>query len=176
MAVLGAMASKVASNRFSVANLHYFVHTRRWYWFSSNPDGASGTAGRLLAGANGYGPFNVATMYLGGDEPAEGLVASVPFGPHNIYIDPNIPTTDNGSGALTGTYDVGIALKTDDAWLFEGAMRTRALSEVLSGTLEVRFQVYNYLAFLLRYGQSLCLASGAGFAAPASAFGAEILY
>lgn len=175
-AVMGAQASQIAQNRFSVQNLHYFVNPRRWYWFATASDGVSGTAGRPLAGNDRFGPFNVAALEDAGDEPAEGLVAQVPFGPHNIYIDANVPTTDNGSGVLTGTYDVSIALKTDDAWLFEGALRTRALSEVLSGTLEVRFQVFNYIAFLLRYGQSLCIASGAGFAAPASAFGAEILY
>jgi hypothetical protein len=51
-----------------------------------------------------------------------------------------------------GTNDLALGAHWDDLWLFEGQVRTRVLSEVLSGTLQVRFQVYNYVAFLARYG------------------------
>jgi uncharacterized protein YneR len=67
---------------------------------------------------------------------------------------------------LSGTNDVAIAAKWDDLWLFESDLRVRVLSEVLSGSLEVRFQVFNYVAFLARYGQSIALSQGTYFAAP----------
>ena len=39
-----------------------------------------------------------------------------------------------------------IAGVMDDLYLWEGELRSRTLSEVLSGTLQVRFQVYGYAA------------------------------
>ena len=55
---------------------------------------------------------------------------------------------------------------TSSAWLFQGALRTDVFREVLSSSLGVRFQIRNYAAFLLRYGQSFAIATGTGFAAP----------
>lgn len=173
-AVQAAMVSKIAYNRYNLQNVHLLMHPRRWFWYASSMDGASGTSGRPLVESSGFGPFNVAEIEQG-NVPFEGLAGSLPFGP-NVYIDGNVPTTDNGSGVLSGTFDVGVAAKWDDLWLFEGNLRTRVLPEILSGTLEIRYQVYNYVAFLARYGQSITLAQGAGFAAPVSPFGAEITF
>jgi HK97 family phage major capsid protein len=161
---LGAMASKLATNRLSTENVHFLLHPRRWYWYGTALDGANGTVGRPIVGTDGFGPFNVSGLHDGGA--AEGHVGRAAFGPHDIYASANVPITDNGSGALSGTFDVAIGAKWDDLWLLEGSLRTRVLPEVLSGTLEVRFQVYNYVAFLVRYGQSIVLAQGAGLAAP----------
>lgn len=55
------------------------------------------------------------------------------------------PTDGTGSG---DTFTPVIAGVFDDLLLFEGEIRTRALQEVLSGTLQVRFQVYSYIAFM----------------------------
>ncbi len=163
VSVLGAMASQVATNRYDLSNLHFVMHPRRWFWYATSLDGNK----RPLVESSAMGPFNVAAL----EEsmvPAEGLAGRAPFGP-NVYIDANVPSTDNGSGALTGTNDVAIAAKWDDLWLFEGALRTRVLPEILSGTLEIRYQVFNYVAFLARYGQSIAIAQGTGMAAPTGA-------
>lgn len=170
--VRGAMASRIATNRFSVQDLHYVEHPRRWYWYSTALDGAEGKSGRPLVNSADFGPFNVSALVTGGEEPAEGLVGRVPYGPHGIYIDANVPILDKEGTPGAGTADVGIAAKWDDLWLFEGALRTRVLNEVLSGTLEIRFQVFNYYAFLVRYGQSIAIATGTGFAPPTGALGA----
>ncbi len=53
-------------------------------------------------------------------------------------------------------------------------MRTRVLPEILSGTLQVRVQVYNYFAFLVRYGQSICVIQGTGLAAPTGSIDSSI--
>lgn len=172
--VLGAMASKASYNRFDLTNFHFLLHPRRWFWFATSLDGANGTSGRPIVGSDRTGPFNVSALEQD-MVPAEGLAGQVPFGP-NAYIDGNVPTTDNGSGALSGTYDIAVGAKWDDLWLFEGDLRTRVLPEVLSGTLEVRFQVYNYLAFLVRYGQSISLGQGSGFAGPAGAIDPSIQF
>jgi len=172
--VLNANTSRIAYNRFDLSNVHHLVHPRRWFWYAGAVDGASGTSGRPLVESSSFGPFNVAALEQA-SVPMEGLAGRLAAG-QNVYIDGNVPTTDNGSGVLTGSYDLAITAKWDDLWLFEGDLRTRVLPEILSGTLQVRFQVYNYVAFLARYGQSIALAQGAGFAAPASAFGSEVTF
>jgi len=160
---LAAMASQLATNRYSVEGVHFLLHPRRWYWASSALDGASGTVGRPIFSNPAFGPYN-ASVLNDRTGNAEGRVGSVAFGPHDIYIDANVPTSD-ATGGGSGQ-DVAIGAKWDDLWLFEGALRTRVLPEVLSGNLEIRFQVFNYVAFLARYGQSIVLATGAGLAQP----------
>lgn len=150
--------SSIAQNRFSTQNIAFFVHPRRWYWHV----GALDSQNRPLVLPTNFSMFNAIAVNRGMDV-AEGWVGDAPTG-HPVYVDPNITTSDTaGSGS---GQDISLCLKTDDAFLFEGEMRQRSLPEVLSGTLQVRFQVYNYLAFLLRYGQSLVIGSGTGFAAP----------
>jgi hypothetical protein len=172
--VLAALASKVSYNRFDLKNFSFLLHGRRWFWFASALDGASGTSGRPVVNVNENGPFNVSVL---ADSPTldEGFAGTTSFGA-KVYIDANVPTTDNGSGALSGTYDVAIGAKWDDLWLFEGEPRFRVLPEILSGTLELRYQTYNYVAFLARYGQSIALASGTGFGAPASIIDSSVTF
>ncbi len=172
--VLAAMASKAAYNRFDLSNFHYVMHPRRWFWFASQLDGSLGLSGRPLVNNADFGPFNIDAINTD-PTPYEGLAGKVPFGP-NVYLDANVPTNDNGSGSQTGSDDIAIGAKWDDLWLFEGDLRTRVLPEVLSGTLEVRFQVYNYLAFLVRYGTAISIGQGSGFAAPVGSIDASITY
>jgi hypothetical protein len=138
---MAAMVSQIASTRFSTQNVHILCHPRRWYWFGSQLDGVKGQSGRLLANRSDFGPYNISALYDAGEQPAEGLVGQLPYGPHGVYVDANVPTKDTAGVPGAGTADIAIAAKWDDSWLFEGALRTRALNEVLSGTLEVRFQV-----------------------------------
>lgn len=170
--VLGAMASKVAYNRFDLNNFGFVMHPRRWFWFATALDGTEGKIGRPVVNVPRNGPFNISNLANDAAMP-EGYAGQTAFGP-KAYVDPNIPVTDNGSGALTGSNDIAIGAKWDDLWLFEGDLRTRVLSEVLSGTLEIRFQVYNYIAFLVRYGQSIAIAEGTGFSAPKSAIDSSV--
>jgi HK97 family phage major capsid protein len=169
--VLGALASQVSYNRFNLQNFAYLLHGRRWFWFATALDGASGTSGRPLVNPAETG-FNVSAIYDGMDVP-EGLVGHVPFGPR-AYISANVPTNDTTGGG--SGQDLAISAKWDDLWLFEGDLRTRVLPEVLSGTLEIRFQVYNYVAFLARYGASLAIGTGTGFAAPVGAIDSSIAF
>jgi hypothetical protein len=94
-----------------------------------------------------------------------------------IYIDGNMPIIATAGGAITGgSSDLALGAHWDDLWLFEGQVRTRVLSEVLSGTLQVRFQLYNYVAFLARYGQSISAIIGTGMAAPTFAGDTSITF
>lgn len=156
----GAQASQIAQQRFNIQNVHYVWHPRRGFWFVTGLDGASS---KPFVESSGFSPWNPAALEE--MSVAEGKLMQFPWGP-SVYIDKNVPSTDNGSGSLTGTYDVSIAAKWDDVWLFEDEPRTRVLEEVLSGTLQVRFQIYNYAGLIVRYGGSVAIAAGTGFAAP----------
>jgi hypothetical protein len=92
-------------------------------------------------------------------------------------VDPNIPYTFGGTVAPTiGTISNGstaavpgsggsttsgpnftpfIAARWPDLYLWEGEIHSRTLSEVLSGSLQVRFQLYAYAASMAnRYQNS----------------------
>lgn len=161
--VFGAMASQISRTRFDAMNLKFVLHGRRWFWYSTGLDGQDRPLGETAAG----GPFNIAAALKDGLQ-AEGLVGMLPSVANApVYIDDNVPTNDNNGTPLTGTNDIALAALWDDVWLFEGALRTNVYREILSGSLGVRFQLYNYAAMLVRYGQSLAVATGTGFSGPA---------
>ena len=76
-------------------------------------------------------------------------------------------TTYGGSATNTGTADAAIVVKEDDLYLWEGPLRLRALPEVVSGNLAVRYQAYAYSAFMPnRIGAAIAISGGVGFALP----------
>ena len=107
-------------------------------------------------------PSNVAFNQIAVD--ADGPAAMGAVGHYQglpVVVDPNMPTTfgsganpqistiSNGQFAATpggGTYTPLLQGYWDDLFLWEGEMRTRALDQVLSGNLQMRFQLYNYVA------------------------------
>lgn len=160
--VLGACASQIATNRFQLDDsFAVVVHPRRAWWLAAGTDSQN----RPLVESRNFGPFNVAAVEAD-SVPAQGLVMQLPWGPR-VYASANVPTTDTAGGG-TGQ-DVAIAAQFSDCWAFEGQMHTDVFSEVLSANLSIRFRVYAYVADLVRYGQSLAIASGSGFAAPTGA-------
>lgn len=94
----------------------------------------------------------------------DGPAATGPVGHYQgvpVIVDPNLPTTfgtapnpvistiSNGQFAATpggGSYTPLLLGNWDDLFLWEGEMRTRALDQVLSGNMQMRFQLYNYVA------------------------------
>jgi hypothetical protein len=73
------------------------------------------------------------------------------------------------TGAVSGgTGDVIAVLKEDDLILYWGVVRLRALPEILSGSLQVRFQLFCYSAFIPnRFAPSTSIITGtSGLAAP----------
>jgi hypothetical protein len=157
---LGAMASKTAYNRFNLQDFNFLMHPRRHFWAVTGTD----NWGRPLASDDGFGPTNAQEVEVD-NAPFEGYAGRVPFGP-SVYIDANVPITDSGAGVSGGSNDIVIGAIWDDLWLFEGDLRTRVLTEVLSGTLELRFQVYAYIAFLARYGVSIAIGTASAFNQP----------
>jgi HK97 family phage major capsid protein len=154
--VFGAMQSKVATNRFLFDGSFFIaVHPRRAWWLVAGRDANK----RPLVESTSFGPFNVAAVEPT-SVPAQGLVARLPWGTP-VYASANIPTNDAGAGQ-----DIAIGALGSDGLVLEGQMHTDVFPELLSGTLQVRFRVYAYLGFGLRYGQGLAIASGTGFGAP----------
>jgi HK97 family phage major capsid protein len=173
---VGAAVSKTSYTRYDLTNLNVVVHPRRWFWFATQVDNVSGSAvsGRPLVNTSDTG-WNLAAIE-NDPAPFQGLVGRFPFGP-SAYIDANMPAVATAGGAISGgTSDLALAAKWDDLWLFEGELRTRVLPEILSGTLQIRFQVFNYMAFLVRYGQSIAVIQGTGMAAPVSGIDSSIVY
>jgi HK97 family phage major capsid protein len=143
-------ASQVAKNRKMPAT-GVVMTPSLWYWALSQLD----TTGRpLIVPANVA--FNPAAD--GGLLEADGPAGMFTYGLPS-FIDGNIPSN---LGAGTNETRV-ITARWQDMYLWEGSMRTRVLSEVLSGTLQVRLQVYNYVAFMPhRRPETISVISGTG--------------
>jgi HK97 family phage major capsid protein len=122
-----------------------------WYWALSQLD----TTGRplLVPNANAYN-----NMGDGGALEADGPAGVFTYG-LPAFLDGNIPSN---LGAGTNETRV-ITARWQDLFLWEGSMRTRVLQEILSGTLQVRLQVYNYAAFMPnRRPNAISVISGTG--------------
>jgi len=122
-----------------------------WYWALSQLD----TTGRPLLIPSATAMNNMGDNgLLEADGPAGMFTYGLP-----AFMDGNIPSNLGG-----GTNETRIiTARWQDLYLWEGSMRTRVLQEILSGTLQVRVQVYNYVAFMgNRRPESISVISGTG--------------
>ncbi|MGZ6788376.1 MAG: phage major capsid protein [Mycobacteriaceae bacterium] len=152
-------ASQVAKGRKVAPATGVVMTPSMWYWALSQLD----TTTRPLLLSNGSNSFNGmgSSGSLETDGPAGVFTYGLP-----AFLDGNIPSN---LGAGTNETRV-ITARWDDLFLWEGSMRTRVLSEVLSNTLQVRLQVYNYVAFMgNRRPTSISVISGTGVI-PAAGF------
>ena len=138
-----------------------WVHPRRsnsWAYATDSlnrPLFVSATNGKFNAvGTNEANPV---------PEGVAGELAGLP-----VIKDANMPTTMHGTATTGGTADAIVVLNEATPLLYEGTTRLRALPEILSGTLQIRFQLYCYSAFLpSRFPTSAALLTGdTGCAAP----------
>jgi hypothetical protein len=130
------------------------MHPRRWGWFLSLLDPNQ----RPLFLPNAYHPFNPAGILT--DVDSQQVVGNIQGLP--VITDPNITTTDGGTGSGTGgTDDVILVVRSGDIVLWESGIRARVLPEVKAPNLTVTLQVYSYLAFsAARYPQSVVEITG----------------
>jgi HK97 family phage major capsid protein len=142
-----------------------WVHPRRSNSWSYAGDSATAGAGRPYFVANQYGPFNAIGLNEANAR-AQGVVGEL-FG-LPVVKDANMSTTMNATATTGGTADPIVVLKEDDMILWEGQLKLRALPEILSGTLMIRYQVYAYSAFQAqRFPPSISiLTSNTNLAAP----------
>ena len=181
---MGANWSHAAKERFNTQNIHHVINPAFGAYLASAGDTEEGKAGRLLINATDFPNFNTAGL-LGAETAAEGFLFKTPLGP-NVYQTANVPPvlpqaqTEKGeqksilaasnkaatellTGGAVTAYSYCLTAKFDDVWFFESDLRARVLPEVVSGTLQIRFQVYAYIALLVRYGPSLQFAGGKPF-------------
>jgi hypothetical protein len=158
---VGQLFSTIGRNRFQRARA-VVSNEAVWNSFATSTDSNK----RPLVPPGNQGPWNAAaTGDFDPGAPDEGPVGTI-LG-RTWYVDNNIPLTFGGAttnpsmatvsaGHTAPTDGTGsgdnftpvIAGVFDDLLLFEGEIRTRVLQEILSNTLQVRFQIYSYLAFL----------------------------
>jgi HK97 family phage major capsid protein len=152
---IAQLISQIARNRFLTPTA-IITNPAVWYALTSAIDSQN----RPLVVPEQNGPFNA--VEVNGGAQAEGLVGRVQSLPW--YVDPNIPLTFGGTvapyiGAISNGHTApvpgsggnplftpAIVGRFADLFFWEGDMRTRVLSEVLSGSLAVRFQLYAYCA------------------------------
>jgi HK97 family phage major capsid protein len=153
----GKLMSNIARNRLRPVT-GVISNTAVWYAYSTSVDGNQ----RPLVAVQQQGQFFNAAGQQDGGLAVEGPVGHILSAPWSI--DPNIPLTFGGTTApyigavsngntaaypgLGGSPDFTplIAAVWNDLYLWEGELRSRVLSEVLSASLQVRFQVYGYAA------------------------------
>lgn len=146
-------ASKVAGGVYMAPDA-IAMTPARWFWAQSQLD----TANRPLLG--GAGPQNA----MGANNPrvAEGSIGTL--GGLPVVVDANLPA-NLGAGTNEDRIIIG---RFDEVMLWESAPRVRVLQEVLSGTLQVRVQLYSYFALIAnRRPKALSVVSGTGLIAPA---------
>ena len=127
---------------------------RRWGWYTSAVD----ANGRPLAPVGNA--MNAAARL--DRVAAEGVVGEIQGVP--VIIDANLPKNEGG-----GTNQDSILIySADDLYLFEDETpRVRVLKEVLSGTLQVRFQIYNYVMLIAgRLPKAIAKIQGTGLVTP----------
>ena len=139
-----------------------WCHPRRANSWAYAADAATG---RPLFTPAKYGQYNQVGTNEGQPTP-EGVAGEL-FG-LPVVKDANMPTTMSGTATTGGTADAVVVLNENVPILWEGTMRMRALPEILSGTLQIRYQVYAYSAFLpTRFPQAISILTGnTGLAAP----------
>jgi HK97 family phage major capsid protein len=115
------------------------MHPSIWNWMLGQLDGSGGTAGRPLIDSTDSGLNSMGISDTSNAEGAVGSILNVP-----VYSDANFPT-NLGAGSNESRIIVG---RFREAYLYESEIRVRALSEVLSGTLQVRLQVYEYMTLI----------------------------
>lgn len=143
-----AATSDIATNDPGHEGTHVLLHPRRASWMASHRD------------ANGN-LFQQGQLFLAAGGQDMGFVSNVAG--MRVINDPNIATN---LGAGTNQDDLYV-LALDELVLAEGTVRTRVLQEVLSGTLQVRIQLYAYSAFAGgRRPKCITKISGAGLTTP----------
>lgn len=158
----GAKAISTTSTARKMNLNGFIMHPRRWYWMVGTLDSNN----RPYVVPTGAGPYlSLATI-----DGAAGGLAEGPVGTWHglpVWLDQNVPVLFTAGAGAAGTEDGVLVLRFSDHLLFEGAMRMRALPEVLSGTLTVRLQAYAYSAFICdRFPAGIGKIVGTGLAAP----------
>ena len=130
------------------------MHPRRWAFCLASLDSQNRPLITPYAGINAAGQVEGVA--------AEAQVGSMQGLP--VIVDANLPTNE-GAGT---NQDAILVYSAPDVLLFEDEIpRLRALKEVLSGTLQVRFQAYGYVTLIAgRLPKAISKLTGSGLVSP----------
>lgn len=139
---------QIESNRYTQADM-IIMHPRRSAWLASN---LSST----------FPLFQLGTLTQASGVQDMGMTTSLSG--LRVIRDANVRTQD---GAATNQDEIYV-ISSSDLILYEGPLQARVLSDVGSGTLTVRLQLFGYSAFASgRQAKAISIVSGAGLVAPA---------
>lgn len=131
------------------------MHPRRWAFFLAGRD----TSERPLVVPVGQPGYNA--MALQDRVAAEAAVGQI--GGIQVIIDPNIGTT---YGAATNQDEI-YAYRSEHIYLYQSVPVLRIFEEVLSSTLQVRFQLYGYYILIAgRLPGAIAKVAGTGLVEP----------
>jgi HK97 family phage major capsid protein len=163
----GQLLSVIARTRLRPATAHVW-HPWVWYYLLTQVD----QQGRPLVvpGTPDNIGFNQAAV--DSDGPAA-LDPNMPITfPASGGTNPQIITISNGQFAAapgSGLFTPMLSGVWNDLFLWEGEVRTRALDQVLSGNLQMRFQMYKYVASIVnRFQAYAAVATGGATVAAAN--------
>ena len=138
------------------------MHPRRWAWCLAQADSQN----RPLIVPQAGSVQSVNAVGALSDIASENIVGSIQGLP--VIVDSNVPTVMSGTTLTGGAQDPVIVTRLEDQFLFEDAApKVRVFEETLSGTLQIRAQVYGYFAFTAeRYAASTSVITGTGVTTP----------
>lgn len=150
---LADAVNRVHTGRF-LAPTAIVMHPSRWAWFLSQVD----STGRPFIPAQA--PFNPVGALS--DVASEGIVGQLLGLP--VIVDPSVPV-NRGAGT---DQDAIIVARFDDLYLYEDETpRVKVFEQALTDKLQIRVQLYNYLAFSAgRLPKSVSTVEGTGLKAP----------
>jgi HK97 family phage major capsid protein len=139
--------------------------------FGTNPQvatttSASSSSSTTLAVTSGTGIVNGMTA-VGTGIPA-GTTVSSGGGTTSLTLSASATVASGATVTFGGGQDPVLVTRLEDLYLYEdGAPRLRIFEETLSGTLQIRAQVYGYYGFTAaRYAAASAKITGTGLAAP----------
>ena len=163
---LGQLMARVGNKR-KMPPEGWFTTTGRFGWLATSEDSQN----RPL----------LITDYVGHASPAASVVGI------NLYFNDAIPNSltysggeaeaaevpaatvgeiEGRGGKYGGNQDAIFIGRPKDSLLLESGQKTRILKDVLSGTLQVRFEQHAYAAYLFRYANAWAYLAGGGMAIP----------
>ena len=130
------------------------MHPRRWAFILAGLDSQNRPLVTPYAGVNAVGKVQGVVS-----EAQVGEMQGIP-----VIVDANLPTNEGEST----NQDSILVYSAPDLYLFEDdTPRIRVLTEVLSGTLQVRLQIYNYVILIAgRLPKAISKIQGSGLAEP----------
>lgn len=131
------------------------MHSRRWAWITTALDSQTRP---MIVPEPQTGPAAFGRLANVNAQSVVGVLNGVP-----VLVDQSIPTNKGGGTNQDEVY----VLRLDDMRLWETAPVARAFPQPLADKLQVRLQVYGYVAAILnRYASSIVRITGTGLVDP----------